>query len=193
MVVSTPGDRQAEQIEIRLRVESRVDDVTDAELATAVFDVLNRPEGWVQAGFTFVPDPASELQVVLADGAAVDALCLPLETYSKVSCQNGATVALNADRWRLAFDGWDTDVASYRVYLINHEVGHLIGQRHPAERCPVPGRPAGLMEPQTAGLEGCSGNGWPRAWELVYASERPVKIGPLPSWQPPRKTNLEGQ
>ena len=101
-------------------------------------------------------------------------------------------VALNATRWREATDSWDNTVELYRKYLVNHEVGHLIGQRHPTPRCPVPGAPAAVMEQQTKGLEGCVGNGIPRQWEIDYAARRPAVIGPLPSWGPdPVPANLE--
>ncbi len=154
--------------------------------------ILTDPRGWGQAGFSFVHDDTSEFRVVLADGPVVDELCFPLTTRSRVSCQNGTTVALNADRWRTAVPHWDAEVSDYRGYLVNHEVGHLLGQRHPVPRCPVAGRPAGVMEQQTAGLEGCTGNAWPRPWEIDHAAVRPVVYAPLPDWAPePRPANNE--
>jgi hypothetical protein len=169
---------------VALRFESRVADVGDAEFATEAMGILTDPRGWIQAGFTFVEDPVSEYLVVLAEPAEVDELCLPLPTKGFASCQNGPVVALNAQRWRNAVDHWDGDLTLYRGYLVTHEVGHLIGQRHPTPRCPIPGRPAGVMEPQTGGLKGCVGNAWPRAWELVHASARPVVYAPWPDWGP---------
>lgn len=177
----SPADTQ--QV-VGLRFESRVGDVTAVELRDEALTILNDERGWQRAGFTFVADDASPMRVVLAEGSEVDQLCLPLETYSKVSCQNGPVVALNADRWRNAVDHWDAAVADYRGYLVNHEVGHLLGQRHPKPRCPVAGRPAGVMEQQTAGLEGCVGNAWPRPWEIELAAQRPVVYAPLPDWGP---------
>ena len=177
---------------VRIRFESQVADVPVETLIAESLAILNDPRGWVQAGFTFVADDAGPYRVVLAEGPQVDQLCLPLQTYSKVSCQNGPVVALNADRWRTAVDHWVLGVEVYRGYLVNHEVGHLIGQRHPKPRCPVAGRPAGVMEQQTAGLEGCIGNPWPRDWELTYARVRPVVYAPLPDWGPdPVPTNSE--
>lgn len=169
---------------VALRFESRVPDVGTAELEAVALDVLNDPRGWVKAGFQFISDPTSDYLVVLAEPTEVDELCLPLTTGGTASCQNGPIVALNADRWRLAVDHWDRDLADYRGYLINHEVGHLIGQRHPAPRCPIAGRPAGVMEPQTGNLAGCTGNAWPRDWEIAHALVRPVVYAPLPDWGP---------
>jgi hypothetical protein len=180
-VLGDPGDPEQR---VALRIESRVDDVTSAEVARQVLAWLNHPDSWSRAGFSFVADDASPFRVVLAEGPEVDELCLPLETFGSVSCQNGPVVALNADRWRIAVEHWDSAVGDYRGYLINHEVGHLLGQRHPQPRCPVAGRPAGVMEQQTGGLEGCIGNPWPRDWEIELARQRPVVYAPLPDWGP---------
>ncbi len=187
-----PGWGTAETV--RLRFESQVSDVPVEEFAAEAMAILTDDRGWGQAGFTFVADPDATFRVVLAEGAAVDQLCLPLRTFSKVSCQNGPVVALNADRWRTAVGHWELDVSVYRGYLVNHEVGHLLGMRHPKPRCPVAGQPAGVMEQQTAGLEGCLGNPWPRDWEIFYAGIRPVVYAPLPDWGPdPVPENREGQ
>lgn len=192
VIVNVTGPVDGSSLVIEIAVESRVNDVTQAELASFVFETLADDRGWVASGFQFVESPSSGLRVVLAEGAEVDDLCLPLQTGGTVSCQNGATVALNATRWREATESWDSTVLEYRTYLVNHEVGHLIGQRHPTPRCPTPGAPAAVMEQQTKSLEGCTGNGWPRAWELDYARSRPATIGPDPSWAPdPVPPNLE--
>jgi hypothetical protein len=185
----TPGSPQ----EVTIRFESEVDDVAVEELASTALEILNDPRGWTQAGFTFVQGGAdAPYRVVLAEGPRVDALCLPLDTGSFASCQNGPVVALNADRWRNAVTHWDGDLELYRGYLVNHEVGHLIGMRHPVPRCPVAGAPAAAMEQQTGGLAGCTGNAWPREWELDYARVRPVVYAPLPAWGPdPVPANLE--
>ena len=185
-MVAAPGTYAAGDLVILLRFVSEVDDVSSAAFEAAALATLNDPTGWTQSGFTFVADDTSELRVVLAEGPRVDELCLPLETYAKVSCQNGAVVALNADRWRIGADDWDSTVDAYRTYLVNHEVGHLIGLRHPVERCPTAEMISALMEPQTNNLQGCRGNGIPLAWEIEWARSRPVVIGPDPEWDGPR-------
>lgn len=191
-VVETAGWGSPETV--RLRFESQVADVSVEDFTAEAMAILTDDRGWSNAGFTFVADPDAEYRVVLAEGPEVDQLCLPLRTFRKVSCQNGPVVALNADRWRSAVDHWELGVPVYRGYLVNHEVGHLLGQRHPKPRCPVAGQPAGVMEQQTAGLEGCVGNPWPRDWEIFYAGVRPVVYAPLPDWGPdPVPENREGQ
>lgn len=169
---------------VPLRFESRVDDVATSDLAAHALKYLNDPRSWGRAGFSFSVNADSPYQVILAEGSEVDRLCLPLRTGGTVSCQNGPVVALNADRWRGAVEHWDLTVEEYRGYLVNHEVGHLIGQRHPLPRCPVEGAPAAVMEQQTGSLKGCKANPWPRDWEIELAAQRPVVYAPLPAWAP---------
>lgn len=190
--VTSPGLYDAQRLRVRIRFESRVDAVTSEQLADQALAILNDASGWGQSGFTFAGDESSELVVVLAEGDLVDELCMPLDTYGKVSCQNGAVVALNADRWRMAGDDWDATIESYRAYLINHEVGHLIGLRHPVERCPTDSKISALMEPQTNNLLDCVGNGIPLSWEIEWAKQRPAFVGPGPEWDGPRPSWPQG-
>lgn len=186
------GTARGSAVHIPIRFVSALPDVDADELASTALSVLNDARGWSLAGVVFSSDPDSWLAVVLAEGPIVDALCSPLRTGGRVSCQNGAHVMLNATRWREATATWDSSVAEYREYLLNHEVGHLIGQRHPTPRCPVLGAPAAVMEQQTGGLAGCVGNGWPRPWEIQRAAERPLVVAPDPAWGPePQPANLE--
>ncbi len=184
--VTAPGTFDDFALEIRLAFRSEVADVSAAELERSAMSILNDPAGWSRAGYRFVADPDSELTVVLAEGARVDALCLPLETYGTVNCQNGPVVALNAARWRNAWRGWDDTVEAYRFYVVTHEVGHLIGLRHPAGRCPDGATRSAAMDPQTRTTLHCPGNGVPLDWEIEWASRRPAVIGPTPEWDGPR-------
>jgi hypothetical protein len=184
--VTTPGTYDGDEFVIGIAFVSEVDDVSSAGLEAAAIETLNSPAGWNRSGFFFVGDEGSDLTVVLADGPRVDELCDPLETGGRVSCQNGPIVALNADRWRDAFDGWTGTVEEYRKYLVTHEVGHLVGLRHPRDRCPTADRIGAVMEPQTDNLRGCIGNWIPLEWEIEWARSRPVVVGPAPDWEGPR-------
>ena len=190
--VTSPGDYDNQRLSIHIAFESQVGDVTTDEFAATALAVLGEPTGWTQAGFDFVQTEATELRVVLAEPGDVDYLCQPLRTAGIYSCQSRATVAINADRWRNATTFWDGTLDDYRRYVINHEVGHLIGQFHPQPRCPNAGGQAAVMEPQTKGLEGCIGNAVPLQWEIEYASVRPVRIGPAPDYPNTTPVNQGG-
>lgn len=79
------------------------------------------------------------------------------------SCRAVGKAIINLDRWRLSARPYlqaGVDLASYRQYVINHEVGHELGHRH--EGCPKPGGPAPVMVQQTLLLRGCVPWPWPR-------------------------------
>ncbi len=136
--------------------------------ASAVVANLTDPRGWqsldrvrfvnvspAQAAAGTKPD----LRITLASPDTTDRLCAPLETRGQVSCHNGIRVVLNARRWLLGADAYGKDVASYRIYLVNHEVGHGIGHGH--RQCAGKSKPAPVMMQQTYGLEGCTAWPWP--------------------------------
>ena len=75
------------------------------------------------------------------------------------NCREGDRVVLNFERWTQGVPRHGADLETYRRYMINHEIGHLLGQWH--ELCPGPGRPAPVMQQQTIGLHGYVANPWP--------------------------------
>jgi hypothetical protein len=157
-------------VEIPLRLASAAEDIAADDFAAFTAAVLTDPRGWRRAGFVFRLVPDAEYTVVVAEGDEVDRLCLPYDTGGAYSCQNGPTVALNADRWRSATDTWPGSLDEYRTMLVNHEVGHLLGQHHPEQRCARPGRRAAVMAQQSARLDGCGPNPWPLRWEIECAA-----------------------
>lgn len=160
------------------RVERRTSDPATQDFEAVVRATLSDPRGWTRAGFDLVYDPAAEFRVVLAEGPEVDRLCRPYETFATYSCQLGPVVALNADRWRDATPQWTGDLAAYRVMLVNHEVGHLLGQKHPAVPCPGAGEPAPVMAQQSTELRGCRGNPWPLESEIERAARHDLPLAP---------------
>ena len=165
-------------VEVRLTLDLRVDDAATADFEAVVQATLTDPRGWQQAGFRFGFDPAAPFKVVLAEGDVVDGLCRPYDVGGRFSCQLGPVVALNADRWRTATPEWTGDLASYRQMLVNHEVGHLLGQHHPERQCPAAGEPAPVMAQQSTELRGCLPNPWPLPWEVVCAAHHEEPLAP---------------
>lgn len=148
-----------------LRYTVEVDPATGADpaaVAAVAETALGDVRSWGrQRRLVRVDDPdAADARLVLAPPDVVDALCAEagLDTAGVYSCWNGRIVALNAWRWATGAYGFP-DVATYRLYLVNHEVGHVLGYGHVA--CPAPGATAPLMMQQSKGLDGCTANGWP--------------------------------
>mgnify|MGYP001791524267 CR=1 FL=1 len=132
--------------------------------AAAVDATLADTSGWTSQGRWSVQRVAGEdagLVIRLATSATVGAVCeaAGLEDAAYTSCRTGQIVMINLDRWMHAVPGYRGDLALYRQYLINHEVGHGLGLGH--QSCPGPGRPAPVMQQQTLGLKGCLPNGSP--------------------------------
>jgi hypothetical protein len=140
--------------------------VNTAEVARTIQSVLLDARGWQKVdGVRFVnvtPEQAAQgahvdIRVTLASPGLTDRLCAPLRTLSQVSCWNGERSVLNFKRWTLGDDSYGRDIARYRIYQINHEVGHGLGHGH--VRCPGEGRRAPIMVQQTLSLGGCKP--WP--------------------------------
>jgi hypothetical protein len=140
--------------------------VDTAEVAATVQSVLLDRRGWQKVdGVRFVnvtPAQAKagehvDIRVTLASPGLTDKLCAPMRTLSQVSCWNGERSVLNFRRWALGDDSYGADIARYRVYQINHEVGHGLGHQH--RSCPGKGKRAPIMVQQTLSLGGCAP--WP--------------------------------
>jgi hypothetical protein len=167
-------------ITVGYRVERHTTDDATADFVAVVNATLADPRGWRRARFAFVPDTNAPYLIVLAEGDEVDRLCLPYDTYGQYSCQNGPTVALNADRWRSATPKWTGDLATYRQMVVNHEVGHLLGMKHPKPQCPRTGQAAPIMNQQSTELDGCLPNPWPLPSEIARAARHDRKLAPGP-------------
>ncbi|WP_235834134.1 DUF3152 domain-containing protein [Actinomadura logoneensis] len=135
-------------------------DVT--EFAATVHRVLNDPRSWGHGGrmrFVRVDGGPVAFRVALSSPALTDRLCAPLVTGGELSCRQGVRSVINARRWGTGVPWYRGDLAAYREYVVNHEVGHALGHGH--ERCPGPGRRAPVMVQQTKSLYGCRPNPWP--------------------------------
>jgi hypothetical protein len=148
-----------------LRYEVRVEDgigQVPATFAAAVDATLADPRSWSgggEWGFRRTSSGPTDFVITLASPKTVDRLCYPLDTNSYTSCRVNNTVVVNLARWLLAVPEFKGDLATYRLYVINHEVGHRLGQGHMA--CPGAGQLAPVMQQQTLGLKGCKPNSWP--------------------------------
>lgn len=136
--------------------------------AAAVEKTLSDPRSWGndgRASFQRVDSEPVDFRVSLTASLTVRTLCgydLPYET----SCYNGeqARVVINDARWTRGAVAYAGNLAAYRLYVINHEVGHALGNNH--VQCPKNGASAPIMMQQTLGIStpgvgACKPNPWP--------------------------------
>ncbi|GAA0974977.1 DUF3152 domain-containing protein [Nocardiopsis tropica] len=131
------------------------------DFVAAVEEILGDPRSWGDDGersLQRVDGDDADIRVLLAAPDTVDRMCAPLNTNGYVSCANGNRAIINQNRWVGSVPHFDDDLETYRIYLINHEVGHTLGHGH--VNCPGEGEPAPVMQQQTLGLQGCEANGW---------------------------------
>jgi hypothetical protein len=142
-------------------------DVDGAGFAAAVESTLGDPRSWGNEGrmsFQRVgADEAAagqfELKVSLVSPGHMETYCPGVGTGGYTSCRYADRAVINLARWATAVPDYEGDIATYRLYVINHEVGHVLGNGH--EPCPGTGQIAPVMQQQTLGLEGCVKNAWP--------------------------------
>lgn len=131
------------------------------DFADAVEEILGDDRSWGNDGdrsLQRVDGDDADIRVLLAAPDTVDRLCAPLNTNGYVSCANGNRAIINQNRWVSGVEDFGDDLETYRIYLINHEVGHTLGHGH--VDCPGEGELAPVMQQQTLGLQGCEANGW---------------------------------
>ncbi len=141
--------------------------VDGVAFAGAVEKTLGDPRSWGNGGrMSFqrvgAADAAAsryEFKVTLVSPGNMEIYCPGVGTGGYTSCRYGERAVINLARWATAVPDYQGDVATYRQYVVNHEVGHALGNGH--EPCPGAGRPAPVMQQQTLGLEGCTPNAWP--------------------------------
>ncbi|MFD2797137.1 DUF3152 domain-containing protein [Promicromonospora vindobonensis] len=153
-----PADGKVWRVQIAVEEGLPVDPEVFAE---AVLATLNDPRGWNAADgstFAWTDSERYDARVVLASPDTTDELCLPLDTIGELSCGIEDTAVLNFKRWAKGSQAWE-NTARYRQYLVNHEVGHVIGYRH--DLCAGEGEHATVMVQQTTTTSGCIPEPWP--------------------------------
>ena len=142
-------------------------------LSNMIIGILNDSRGWSTIEgrvFQIVGSESADFDIVFAKPETVDELCYPLQTNGIYSCRNEKNVVINMFRWLSGAKDFGTDLSTYRIYLINHEVGHFLGWGH--SDCPSDNALAPVMMQQSKSTEGCLPNGWPiyERIKLLYSS-----------------------
>ena len=132
-----------------------------------LFLILNNDLGWTNVAkksFQLTSVEDSDYVYIFASPEKTDELCAPIETNSIYSCRNEENIVLNFFRWQEGAEDFKNDMETYRIYLINHETGHILGWKHVG--CPKEGAIAPVMMQQSKGTDGCIPYGWP-AYETI--------------------------
>jgi hypothetical protein len=156
-----------------IEVENGVKNVDLAQFQSLVVQTLSDRRSWSGHGVSLerVDSGPIDFHVSLTSSLTVRKLCgydIKVET-SCYAPAGGASdvnrVVFNDARWVRGSAAYVGDLATYRVYMINHEDGHALGHEH-AHQC-LPGGLAPVMMQQTFGLRSaatdkmCQANPWP--------------------------------
>jgi hypothetical protein len=141
--------------------------VDGAAFAQAVEATLADPRSWgnggrqsfQRVGVAEAGAGAFDFKVSLVSPGSMETYCPGVGTGGYTSCRYGERAVINLARWATAVPDYEGDVATYRLYVVNHEVGHVFGNGH--LDCPGAGQLAPVMQQQTLGLDGCQKNAWP--------------------------------
>ncbi|MFD0822962.1 DUF3152 domain-containing protein, partial [Micromonospora zhanjiangensis] len=166
----------------RVTVEQDIQGLAVTAFAAEVTRTLTDPGGWTAPGTLRLrrvgPGQPVDFTVYLATPGTRDRLCGDVRD-GYTSCRNGDQVVLNVARWMKGVPSYGADLAGYRRYMVNHEVGHRLGHGH--ELCPGRGRPAPVMQQQTLGLHGCTVNPLPYLNGRRYAGRSGAYDDPIPA------------
>ncbi len=154
---AAPGTGKVVRVRIEVEGGLEVDGRRFADFALAT---LNDERSWAHDGYRFArTDGTADVRLVLASPDTSARLCRPLQTFGRLSCHSGDATVITVYRWVKGIPEYGKDLAGYRRYVVNHEVGHALGHGH--LMCPGAGRRAPVMMQQTKGLKGCRPNSWP--------------------------------
>ncbi|WP_372339001.1 DUF3152 domain-containing protein [Actinoplanes sp. RD1] len=177
--------RSGTLLRYRVLVERDIDGLPVDTFASTVTATLSASRGWTAGGRWRLqrvgPGAPYDFTIYLATPRTRDQLCGDTpDGYT--SCRNGDKVVLNVARWVKGVPRFGAGLTTYRQYMVNHEVGHRLGQGH--ELCPKPGEPAPVMQQQTLGLHGCAANPWPYLGGERYAGESGAYDDEIPAADP---------
>ena len=151
-----------------IEIEGGITGVPVNQFAATVMSALSDRRSWTGTGqlrLQRVDSGPVDFHVGLTSVMTVRNLCgysQPVET----SCYDGgdSRVVLNVARWVRGAKAYASDLATYRIYAVNHEVGHALGHNH-AHLCLASGLAPVMMQQtigdKTASGQICQSNPWP--------------------------------
>ena len=136
-------------------------------MGNLITSILNDHRGWnniTEKEFLLVSEEDADFTFIFSSPDKTDELCAPLETNGIYSCRNEEEIIINYFRWENGAIDFGNDMKTYRLYLINHETGHILGWGHTG--CPKDGALAPVMMQQSKTTDGCTPYGWP-LYEII--------------------------
>jgi len=142
--------------------------------------VLQDPRGWLSHGYIFEQvdkgyksEGYKSDKRYKSDGYKSDIIIkiVPAKTVEKICSFKGLscadisnnTIYINVNRWKRGSKHSKLNLDNYRIYLVNHEIGHLLGRGH--SECLKNNSKVPVMVQQTLGIGKCKPNPWPLSWE----------------------------
>jgi Protein of unknown function (DUF3152) len=165
ILVSPVSANRRVHIGSRILYAVRVDTDTGVDASSfleIIGQALHDPRSWEPMKHTvFVQAPwkQARLRIRVRSPRNTDRSCAPFKTSGVKSCSRNWEVFFNSDRWLLGAAPSQMSLEEYRTYMVNHEVGHSLGEDH--QPCKGVGSLASVMLQQTIGLQGCLPNPWP--------------------------------
>ena len=136
---------------------------------TTVNTILNDVRTW---SCIFVENNENyDFEIILTTPKKIQQICPHISErrgrsrkLTNLSCadRNTDKIYINYNRWIRGSKASKLNIRDYRIYLINHEVGHILGLDH-AE--PIKGRLTPVMNQSTLGIGEGLPNMWPLEWE----------------------------
>ena len=158
--------RDESLINFALKIEPSIPIGPDC-MGKLITSILNDPRGWkniTEKEFLLVSEEDADFTFIFSSPDKTDELCAPLETNGIYSCRNEEEIIINYFRWENGAIDFGNDMKTYRLYLINHETGHILGWGHTG--CPKDGALAPVMMQQSKTTDGCTPYGWP-LYEII--------------------------
>jgi len=125
--------------------------------------VLCDKRGWLGHGYKFkYSENSPKFTITFRTSADIRKTC----GFSGLSCADleKGVVYFNIRRWKLGNTKSKLSLHQYRIYMINHEVGHMLGRGH-VKFAQFSGGPCPVMVQQTLGIGKLEPNPWPLDWE----------------------------